>query len=67
MKKKPLFGADELICSPMTHGTFRLPKVLLDKVDAAAVQDDPSSPNRSSVVRRALIQYLHRQSEVTAS
>jgi metal-responsive CopG/Arc/MetJ family transcriptional regulator len=63
MKKTPLFGADELICSPMSHGTFRLPKVLLDRVDAAAAQDDPSSPNRSSVVRRALIQYLTRQAE----
>ncbi|MET3989493.1 metal-responsive CopG/Arc/MetJ family transcriptional regulator [Bradyrhizobium sp. S3.9.2] len=63
MKKKALFEADELICSPMTHGTFRLPKVLLDRVDAAAVNDDPSSPNRSSIVRRALIQYLARQAE----
>ncbi|SCB30405.1 hypothetical protein GA0061099_1004459 [Bradyrhizobium yuanmingense] len=63
MKKKPLFGADELVCSPMTHGTFRLPKILLDKIDAAAAIDDPSSPNRSSVVRRALISYLARQAE----
>ncbi|MCK1366431.1 hypothetical protein [Bradyrhizobium sp. 62] len=63
MKRKPLFGADELVCSPMTHGTFRLPKVLLDKIDAAAAIDDPSSPNRSSVVRRALISYLARQTE----
>jgi hypothetical protein len=58
---KPQFTPDELVSSPMVHATFLLPKVLLDFVDQAARRDDPSSPNRSSWMRRALIGQLRRE------
>ncbi|UFX46135.1 hypothetical protein HAP47_0005335 [Bradyrhizobium sp. 41S5] len=63
MKKNEPFAADELITSPMTHVALRLPKVLVDRIDAAAAVDDPSSPNRSSLVRRFIVQGLRRQVE----
>jgi metal-responsive CopG/Arc/MetJ family transcriptional regulator len=61
MKANYCPAADELIASPMRPVAFTLPKVLVDAIDKAAVRDDEASPNRSSLVRRALIQFLRRQ------
>lgn len=55
------FDASELIASPMRNVSILLPQVLLDAIDKAAVQDDPSSPNRSSWIRGALIGRLKRE------
>lgn len=55
------FDAAELIQSPMVNTSVLLPRVLLDEIDKAAVRDDISAPNRSSVIRRALIGYLKRE------
>ena len=59
MKSK--FDAAELLVSPMKHVTMLLPQVLLDHIDEAAKRDDPSAPNRSSWIRRALIGRLKRE------
>jgi metal-responsive CopG/Arc/MetJ family transcriptional regulator len=53
--------AHELVTSPMAHVTMLLPKVLLEHIDRAAQTDDPSSPNRSSWMRRAMISALRRE------
>ncbi|MET3307912.1 hypothetical protein [Bradyrhizobium diazoefficiens] len=58
---KRSFDTHELVSSPMQHVTMLLPKVLLDHIDQAAQLDDPSSPNRSSWMRRALISALRRE------
>lgn len=58
---KPRFEAHELLTSPMQHVTMLLPKILIDQIDQAAQNDDPSSPNRSSWMRRALISALRRE------
>ncbi|MGY2902943.1 hypothetical protein [Bradyrhizobium sp. URHC0002] len=58
---KQAFNTDELIASPMTHLTLLVPRILLDRIDQAAAIDDPSSPNRSSWMRRALIGQLRRE------
>lgn len=63
MKKTDPFAPDELVCSPMVHVALKLPKILLDRIDAAAVRDDSSVPNRSSLMRRYLIAGLRRESE----
>jgi metal-responsive CopG/Arc/MetJ family transcriptional regulator len=59
--KKTDFAAADLITSPMRHMTLLVPEILVDAIDAAAVRDDPSSPNRSSFVRRAIIAALRRE------
>ncbi|MGY0572405.1 hypothetical protein ACTGJ9_016115 [Bradyrhizobium sp. RDM12] len=59
--KKSAFSADELIASPMIHVGIKLPKILIDKIDEAAQADDPSAPNRSSLMRRFLIAGLKRE------
>lgn len=66
MKKTDPFAPDELITSPMLHVGVKLPKILLDRIDAAAVRDDSASPNRSSLIRRYLIAGLRREHEVAA-
>ncbi|MHC6154806.1 hypothetical protein ACVSQB_23795 [Bradyrhizobium elkanii] len=63
MKKNDPFAPDELVCSPMVHIGLKLPKVLLDRIDAAAALDDPSCANRSSKMRRYLIAGLRRECE----
>lgn len=63
MKKTDPFAPDELVASPMIHIAFKIPKVLLDRIDAAAVRDDSSVPNRSSLMRRYLIAGLRREHE----
>jgi metal-responsive CopG/Arc/MetJ family transcriptional regulator len=55
------FDAAELVSSPMKNTSLLLPQILLDEIDRAAVRDDPSSPNRSSWMRRALISALRRE------
>lgn len=55
------FDAGALVTSPMVNTSLLLPRVLLDEIDRAAIQDDPSSPNRSSWMRRALIDRLKRE------
>lgn len=55
------FDAHELVTSPMKHVTMLLPTVLVEHIDRAAQVDDPSSPNRSSWCRRALIAALRRE------
>ena len=55
------FTPDELVASPMVNTSLLLPRVLLDEIDKAAIQDDPSSPNRSSWMRRAMIDRLKRE------
>jgi metal-responsive CopG/Arc/MetJ family transcriptional regulator len=55
------FDPIELVASPMVSTCFLLPRILLDEIDRAAVRDDASAPNRSSVIRRALIGYLRRE------
>jgi metal-responsive CopG/Arc/MetJ family transcriptional regulator len=55
------FDAGALVRSPMVNTSLLLPQVLLDEIDKAAIQDDPSSPNRSSWMRRALIDRLKRE------
>lgn len=64
MKRTDPFAPDELVTSPMVHIGLKLPKVLLDRIDAAAAQDDPSCANRSSKMRRYLIAGLRRECEV---
>ncbi|MGY4333578.1 metal-responsive CopG/Arc/MetJ family transcriptional regulator [Bradyrhizobium sp. LB7.2] len=59
--KKAAFNADELVTSPMVYVGIRLPKILIDKIDDAAQADDPSAPNRSSLMRRFLIAGLKRE------
>ncbi|MDA9542287.1 hypothetical protein ACM41_39965 [Bradyrhizobium sp. CCBAU 21362] len=59
--KKTTFDADELVTSPMVYVGIRLPKILIDKIDDAAQADDPSAPNRSSLMRRFLIAGLKRE------
>lgn len=60
MKKNTAFDAAELASSPMVHVGMKLPRLLLDKIDEAAIKDDESCRNRSSVMRRALVQFLRR-------
>lgn len=55
------FDAAELVSSPMRNTSLLLPQVLLDEIDRAAVRDDPSAPNRSSWMRRALVERLKRE------
>jgi metal-responsive CopG/Arc/MetJ family transcriptional regulator len=55
------FDATALVTSPMINTSLLLPKVLLEEIDKAATRDDPSSPNRSSWMRRALIDPLKRE------
>ena len=50
--KKTAFNAEELITSPMVYVGIRLPKILID---------NPSAPNRSSLMRRFLIAGLKRE------
>ncbi len=58
---KILPGVSEaLITSPMKPAAFTMPEVLLAAIDKAAAADDPSAPNRSSIVRRAVIQFLRQ-------
>ncbi|CUU16250.1 hypothetical protein CDS [Bradyrhizobium sp.] len=38
-----------------------MPAVLVAALDKAAAIDDSSAPNRSSLVRRAICQFLRRQ------
>jgi metal-responsive CopG/Arc/MetJ family transcriptional regulator len=52
--------ADELVTSPMVSISLYIPKALVESVDRLASDDDPSAPNRSSVVRRAIIAHLRR-------
>ncbi|WP_316158586.1 MULTISPECIES: hypothetical protein [unclassified Bradyrhizobium] len=52
---------DDLVASPMENVSLVVPKLLLEQIDRAAAQDDPSSPNRSSWMRRALIDRLKRE------
>ena len=59
--RPPKFDAAELLVSPMKHVTMLLPQVLIDRIDEAAQVDDPSNPNRSSWMRRALIGQLRRE------
>ena len=61
--KKPDLSASELIASPMTHVALKLPQVLLERIDQAAVADDSSVPNRSSIMRRLLIAGLRHSRE----
>lgn len=61
MKTKFCPEAAELIESPMRPVAFTLPVVLVAAIDKAAAIDDASAPNRSSLVRRALVQFLRRQ------
>ncbi|UPT99422.1 hypothetical protein J4G48_0015815 [Bradyrhizobium barranii subsp. apii] len=63
MKKTSAICADELAASPMTQIGLKLPVALLERVDAAAVRDDESCRNRSSIMRRALVQFLRREHE----
>lgn len=58
---KSSFDAGALVTSPMVCTSLLLPRVLLDEIDKAAIQDDPSAPNRSSWMRRALIDRLKRE------
>lgn len=44
--------------SDLVQVSLRLPRVLLEALDAAALTLDPASPNRSSVVRAALTRQL---------
>ncbi|WP_407155076.1 hypothetical protein [Bradyrhizobium sp. STM 3557] len=55
------FDAADLVASPMENVSLVIPKLLLEQIDRAAAQDDPSSPNRSSWMRRALIDRLKRE------
>jgi hypothetical protein len=61
MAQTAKFDPAALVTSPMICTSLLLPKVLLDEIDRAAVNDDPSSPNRSSWMRRALIDRLKRE------
>ncbi|MGO4712536.1 hypothetical protein [Bradyrhizobium sp. 2TAF24] len=56
------FTTDDLVSSPMANISIAIPKLLLEEIDKAATNDDPSSPNRSSWMRRALIDRLKRES-----
>ncbi|WP_063981689.1 hypothetical protein [Bradyrhizobium sp.] len=51
----------ELIQSPMKPVAITMPAVLVAALDKAAAIDDSSAPNRSSLVRRAICQFLRRQ------
>ncbi|WP_316182704.1 MULTISPECIES: hypothetical protein [unclassified Bradyrhizobium] len=55
------FDAADLITSPMANISLLVPRILLEEIDKAASQDDPSAPNRSSWMRRALIDRLKRE------
>ena len=55
------FDATALVTSPMVNTSLLLPRGLLDEIDRAATRDDPSSPNRSSWMRRALIDRLKEE------
>jgi hypothetical protein len=55
------FDPAALVTSPMKCTSLLLPQALLDEIEKAAVNDDPSSPNRSSWMRRALIDRLKRE------
>ena len=55
------FDPAALVASPMLNISVLLPKMLLEEIDRAAVRDDPSAPNRSSWIRRALISRLKRE------
>jgi metal-responsive CopG/Arc/MetJ family transcriptional regulator len=57
----PKFDTTALVSSPMRNISVLLPQVLLNEIDKAAVRDDPSAPNRSSWIRRALIGGLKRE------
>ncbi|WP_065752999.1 hypothetical protein [Bradyrhizobium paxllaeri] len=57
----PKFDAAALVASPMRNISVLLPEALLNEIDKAAVRDDPSAPNRSSWMRRALIGQLKRE------
>jgi metal-responsive CopG/Arc/MetJ family transcriptional regulator len=61
MKIKLCPVADEMLASPMKAVSVTLPTALIEAVDRAAVRDDEGAPNRSSIARRALIQFLRRQ------
>ncbi|MHC2337876.1 metal-responsive CopG/Arc/MetJ family transcriptional regulator [Bradyrhizobium sp. USDA 4454] len=61
MKRRFCPESEALITSPMRPAAFTMPEVLLAAIDKAAAADDPSAPNRSSIVRRAVIQFLRRQ------
>ena len=50
-----------LTSSEMRCVSLLVPKLLLDEVNRAAFADDPSAPNRSSWMRRALIDRLKRE------
>ncbi|MCK1410193.1 hypothetical protein [Bradyrhizobium sp. 76] len=58
---KPQFDPHELVSSPMRHVTLLLPEILINRIDQAASLDDPSAPNRSSWMRRAMISALRRE------
>jgi metal-responsive CopG/Arc/MetJ family transcriptional regulator len=55
------FDPTELVESPMRNVSISLPQLLLNAIDKAAGRDDPSSPNRSSWIRGALIGRLKRE------
>lgn len=61
MAQTAKFDTSALIASPMIRTSLLLPRILLDEIDRAAGCDDPSSPNRSSWMRRALIDRLKRE------
>lgn len=61
MAQNAKFDAAALVASPMICTSLLIPKILLDEIDRAAVADDPSSPNRSSWMRRALVDRLKRE------
>jgi hypothetical protein len=61
MAQTAKFDAAALVASPMICTSLLIPQVLLDEIDKAAVRDDPSSPNRSSLMRRWLIAGLRRE------
>jgi hypothetical protein len=61
MAQTAKFDASSLVASPMICTSLLIPKVLLDEIDKAALNDDPSSPNRSSLMRRWLIAGLRRE------
>lgn len=55
------FDAAALVTSPMKCVSILLPEVLISAIDKAALDDDPSAPNRSSWIRGALIGRLRRE------
>lgn len=65
-----LFGEDHEEIRLQRGRTYRITddsrrdqaaKILIDKIDEAAQADDPSAPNRSSLMRRFLIAGLKRE------